>query len=67
MQPHVDRRAVFVFPLRFDGDSLDDGCFPIDLALEFQPAVLIDSSNKNISQERRKFAFSRKVGFEESR
>jgi hypothetical protein len=56
MQEHVDDSAVFVFPLCFNRDSLHDGGLPLDLALKFQAAVLIDDSNENVPQESGKFA-----------
>lgn len=55
MQRHVNHYAVLVFRLRFDRDSLDDGCSPLDLALKLQPVIFIDSSNKNVLQKRGQF------------
>jgi hypothetical protein len=51
MQEHVDHRAVFVFPLRFNRDFLHDGGRSFNLALKFQTTVLINRSNENVSQE----------------
>jgi len=52
MQQHENRCPVLILPLSLNRDSLDDGRFPVDLALKFETTIFIDSSNENVSQER---------------